>query len=192
MRSTVLLRYRTSPISIFLGIALLYFTERSLTAVDVNSFQSREYGYSLKYPADWSLQSRAGVYSIENFAPTKTVRGVRLPPGGAGITIRVWSPDRNGGELPKNLDDWASRNTIRQHVLSRKTFEPQDLLTTKSVIEVRADCCGVPPLLQYTEWFFEVDGHFFQTSVVYWQGDPAYPKLEDTLKGIIRSLEITH
>jgi hypothetical protein len=115
------------------------------------------------------------------------VRGVRLPPGGAEIVIDV---PRRSKEPPQNLDDWVKKATVHQKVLSTREITLGGSARTILIVDVQTQCCGSPPFQQSTEWFFALEGHYFQASLIYWQGDPNAERLEQTLKEIVLSLGV--
>jgi hypothetical protein len=161
----------------------------SSAAADAKSFESTRYGYTVRYPCDWHLQGRAGTFMIENFPPYKAVRGVRLPPGGAAIVIGVPSPTGRG-TLPQSLDDWVKQAIGHQEVLVRRELPLGDGHRVIPITEIQAYWRNGDTTQQYTEWFFRMDGRYFQVSLVYWQGDPNARKLEETLKEIVFSLRV--
>ena len=176
---------------IFASAVLLFVLSRVVASSrpDVRRFESKKFGYTVEYPSDWHLQSLSDVFSVENFPPSKAVRGVRLPSGGAGIVIAASSQGTEEG--PQRFDDWVKIGTAHQNVQEQRAFELQENKRTISITEVRADCCGVPPFLQYIEWFFQIDGHFFQASLVLWQGDPKADQLQETLKRVVLSVKVS-
>ena len=159
----------------------------------LKSFESIEYGYAVKYPDDWHPQILSGIFYIESFPPSSAVRGARIPKGGAGISISVPPQLMPGqGRMPQSMDAWVSIGTARRHVWGKRAFDLKGSPGLISVIEVKTQCCSVPPVQETIQWYFQIDGHFFLAEVAYWQGDPSAGRFTDTLRTIVLSLRLSH
>jgi hypothetical protein len=167
------------------------------------TFRSGRYGYVVRYPGSWHLDASLGNLEIENFPPSRAERGSRLPKDGAAITllpcqaaysrIKIQtlddciSLDHKGITPPPAVSQFASPD----NVTGRRGFN----LTASSgkilIIEVRGTCCdAVPPLKEYVEWYFEVGGTVFRSSVEYWKGNPKAVELLSTMQQIVLSFKL--
>jgi hypothetical protein len=160
------------------------------SADDIKSFESGDHSYTVQYPRDWYLESLLGKFYIENFPPSRAVRGVRLPPRGAGIAITAPSDVRGLEQTPRDLDDWVRISTAHQKIASRRSFTIPRADGQQFIVEIRAKCCAARPFLEYVEWYFQIDDHLFSASLVYWEGDPNSYKLLQILQQVALSLRV--
>jgi len=157
----------------------------------VKTFESHRYGYAVQYPEEWYLDATGDVdaFEIDSFPLSEAVRGVHIPLGGASIYIVVPSQVRIGGRaVSATLDAWIQAETTRMKVTGKRTFSVDD---KKPVVEIRSRCCAVPPFQDGVSWYFQVDGHLFRATLLYYQGDPNADKLLQVLKEIVLSLRLT-
>jgi hypothetical protein len=139
-----------------IAIATLGFIHTIEAEDKLSTFKSKTYGYVVQYPKTWYLDSTLDNLEIENFPPSKAVRAVRLPPGGAAITV-IPSQAVRHPETSLKLDAWIETDNHRNIVTGKRTFELEDLGRTLSLIEIRGRCCAaVPPFKEYVSWYFEI------------------------------------
>jgi hypothetical protein len=85
---TNLLNRKLMPIA----LTVLGFVCAANAADRFSTFKSENYGYVVQYPHSWYLDSTLDNLEIENFPPSKAVRGVRLPPGGPQLRSSLRKP----------------------------------------------------------------------------------------------------
>jgi hypothetical protein len=159
-------------------------------AADLKNFESRRNSFSVQYPGNWYLQSLSDHFYIESFPPSEAVRAVRLPAKGASITISVPSElVRNGRhETPRNMEEWVTLGTARRSVIGKRALELDDGERKLPLIEVKTQCCAVPPFQESIDWYFEIAGHMFVANLEYWQGDANADNLREILKNVVLSV----
>ena len=178
----------------FILIALIAAASPLLGAAYRKIFESSN-GFSVEYPGTWHLESLSRHFYIESFPPSETVRGVRLPPGGASITITVplelkkWLASTHR-EMPTNLEEWVAAGTWRQRVISKRSLEVGDGPRRIAVVEVIAQCCAVAPFQESVNWYFETERRMFLASLQYWQDDSKADKLREILRQVVLSLKV--
>ncbi len=131
-------------------------------------FRSKKHGYSLQYPARWRLNVRGDDFYIENFPVRRFVRGVRLPPEGAGIVVGPLSEFVYPLELRS-----AEGARLRAAFLERchlASIRPRRLTLTAygrsvSVDEYVTSYFSSPPFLVDVTWLFDVDRRTFLASL---------------------------
>lgn len=178
----------------YTGMAFVSLWGLSFPAIDADAmtFKNEKYGYTLQYPADWTLQVTGDVFCIENFPPSKAVRAVRLPPGGASIIVVV--PEqfvRRGQSVPRNMDEWVTLATAKRKVLVRRELEVGNGAEKLAVTELRTQCCAVPPYQESIDWYFTVEGRMLSASLLYWQGDPNADNLKSKLRQVVLGLRVS-
>lgn len=187
--------FQSRPADARLTLVLLALTcamSPRLGAGDTKSFENKTYGYRVQYPRSWRPQIVSDVFYIENFPPSKMVRAVRLPEGGAGIHVSVPSRIiRKGQAMPRNLEEWATLGTGRITVIGKRTLEVGDDRRKLPVIEVKTLCCAVPPYQESVDWYFQINDRMFSGSLLYWQGDPNAARLVEVLRQVVLSIRLT-
>jgi len=151
----------------------------------LEKFLSEAYGYTARYPSDWYLvQPSLENLSIENFPPSETVTGVRLPTGGASINLLASETIRRPTP-PHTVPAWISIDSRHTPPEATSTFELEKRDLRVSVTELTGDCCDVaPPFQTYVAWYFSVGGRLFKATLLCWKGDPNLDKLRETLKAM--------
>jgi hypothetical protein len=157
---------------------------------ELATFGNQKYRYTVQYPANWHPQILEDIFYIENFPPSKAVRAVRLPNGGAGIRILTSSQIARGHrETLSTLDDLVTLDMSGKKFAQKRILDLADGQETLSVVEVKTTCCG-SDVFDQTAWYFQIDGRMFVARLFCWQGDPNAEKFRDTLKQIVLSLKV--
>jgi hypothetical protein len=149
------------------------------------------HGFTLQYPANWYPFILSDVFCIEKFHPSKTVRAVGLPPGGAGIHVVVASQIlREGQKMPQSVDDLATLDVAGKDVIGRRNLVIREGARALPVVEVKTRCCTAYPYREAVTWYFQFEGVLFAADVYYWEGDPNASKLVETLRQIVLSVRV--
>ena len=157
----------------------------------LSTFRSQRYGYSVQYPSHWHPQILEDAFYIESFLPDKAVRAIRIPQGGFGIKILVPRQTIPEGKLmPRTLEEWVKAGVGQQIVLKRRTLEIGEGAQRLYVIEVTSQCCAVSADQESLEWYFEVQGRFFEAILIYWPGEPLIDRFRETLLRVALSLKV--
>jgi len=157
----------------------------------LNAFESPEYHFTLQYPAKWYRNPTDRRFYIENFPPTKAVRAVRLPmDGGAAILVLTSEQVLPKGARPMGLDEWVALAIRNSPTSEKRTLQIAGANGLIAAVETTSECCAVPPLQESVDWYFEIDGRFFDASVTYWRGDPNAKKLRETLQQVVQTLRV--
>jgi len=171
---------------------VIYLVPLCSQAADLRTFHNKKYGFTVRYPSSWNLQSLSEHFYIENFPGSKFVKGVRLPPGGAGISVSVPSEfvHQPNQSMPLTMEEWVSLGTARRKVNQKRDFSVSNGKRTLPVIEVVTQCCAVPPFQESIDWYFKVDDQMFTASLEYWQGDANANELRKTLQDVVVSIRL--
>ena len=158
---------------------------------DLSTLVCKAHDYKVRYPRSWRAEGAEYGLRIFNFPLSRAVRGANLPSDGAFIQILVPSQlayiEPNP---PVKLDDWVRIGTKHATVLSKREFVLADSMRKIFVVEVREQCCAVPPYDDSIDWYFERDSRFFSASITYRRGNPNTATLLNTLRQIVLSIEI--
>jgi len=156
----------------------------------LKTFESQQYRFTVQYPADWRIEGPKR-FVIYNFPQSRAVRGLVIPPGGAGIYVLVPPELTRGRAEPANLNDWVTLGSEHKKINGRRTLRLDRSRRIIAVVETTSSCCGaLPPDLEMIEWFFEVDGRMFLAGVEY-SGNVDVASLRDTLEHIVASVSVT-
>jgi len=173
--------------------AALCVTGTPQDTANFKQFTSKTYRYTVGYPATWHLRVLNDIFAIENFAPSEAVRGARLPPGGAEIVVEVpRPPSRATQKLPSNLDEWVELSTAHQRIIGRAARNLETGQSKRAVIEIKVQCCAVPPYQEFVKWYFQIEDRMFSVTLGYWQGDPNAEQLLVTFREVALSLKINN
>src|SRR5271165_2767324 len=156
---------------------------------ELKSFESREHRFTVRYPADWHIESISGHFYIESFLAERAIRGVRLPPGGASIGISVPSELLQTSQPPpRNREELIALATHHRRVLARRSFEIGEGARTLSVEEIQTQVLVIPPRIESVDWYFDVAGNSFVANLEYWQGDKNALKWRAILQSVVLSI----
>ena len=120
---------------------------------------------------------------LENFPPSKFVKGVRLPPGGASIVVNTSAAD-------SSLEAWIKAATAHSHILQRRDLDLETAGMNVNGVEIQTDCCAVPPFLESTCWFFRLGDRLFSVALVDWQNDPHAIQFRSVMANIVRTIKV--
>jgi hypothetical protein len=154
-------------------------------------YRSEKFGFSVRYPTGWRLVGApTDAFHIMNFPRKKALRAVIYPLGGAGIWIATPSLlMRFGDEEPNTIEEWVKIGTRHSNVVSRRNVTLNIAGAPRSVEEVVTVGYAVPHT-EAVEWYFCVEGRFFDAALEYWQGDPNALKLRQLLEKIVRTFKV--
>lgn len=164
------------------------FPLRSQEVSDFAYFRSMSHGFSVKYPRSWYPHIASDIFSINNFPPSRAVRGEVLPSGGAGIFVLTSEQELRDSRNPRDVSDFVELDNARQSLIDGRTLEVSGEGRRLAVIEIRTLCCE--PTQESVSWYFEIEKHMFVGILYYFRGDPNADKLHDTLKEVVLSLRI--
>jgi len=153
-------------------------------------FRSEKYHYTARCPKGWQADraARPGILDIDNFAPATAVRAVHVPPGGAEIDLFPLEALIRR-RTPGTLDEWVDSDAKLAKVISRRRLEVDRPDGKLSVIELKQQCCAVPPFSEDVNWYFMLNGRVFRAHLTYWKGDPKQVSLEHTMEQVVASVE---
>ena len=178
------------PARSVIALILCCFPGLSQDVEQIRTFTSLRHGYTVQYPGNWHPHFLEDVFYIENFSPSKTVRGVRLPKGGASIQIVSSSQiGRGAHQSPATLEDLVALDTSASKILLRRVLKLDSGQRSLSVIEVESECCQ-SDVFHQTALYFEVDGRMFVARLFCWPDDKNVEKLQDVLKQVVLSLRV--
>lgn len=164
----------------------------SISAVEgtgeLKTFENKELKFTVQYPANWYIGILTNAFEVNSYPRRKTVRGVGVPKGAAGITLRPSeiSPYSKG---QKTLDGWMEVETARANVTGKTKFELQDRNEKLLILEVRTRFGSTPPYIDGVWWYFQVGDRMFGAALGYWEGDPKADRYLQILKQIVLSVK---
>ena len=161
-----------------------------MAAGSTKIFVSESFHYSVQYPVGWYYAGIDQQFEIHSFPSEKAERGIVIPTSGADISITVPSQlVLNGLTSPATIEEFAQFHTRRQRIVAQKNLVIRDSARELSVTEVRTRCCGSKPLLYNVQWYFQIDGHLFNASLGYRDGDENAASFQHVLEQIVLSLK---
>ena len=174
------------------GLAILFLACPAQSADGLRTFRSKSSGYEVQYPISWygDATGTTDTLNIDNFPASKAIRAVHIPAGGAEIML---APAEAGGrrEKPRTLEAWVEMDNPRNSSLAKRTFDIEGPRRMLSIIEVKKQCCAVPPFFESVHWYFEFEGRLFGALLTYWKDDQNVDKLRETLKQVVLTLRVT-
>ncbi len=156
----------------FLSAGLSLVIPAIASAADpMKMFKSKDYGYTVQYPANWYKGSKRpdDPLDITSFPPSAAVHAVYIPQRGAEIMVAPVAAFHLR-ETPQTLDAWITTDTAHESIIAKRTFELRDARAGMNpIIEVRTD--EDDPPLEALSWYFDFHGQLFKARLLYWQGN---------------------
>jgi hypothetical protein len=147
-------------------------------------FTSDPGGYTVDYPASWNELDPAGRYlDVVNFPPSRRVKAVMLPGGGAEIIIG--GPPRS----VTTVDQWISHDGSINDIESRKTIVLK-IARSKEPLRATEVTFQTSEGQEIVTCYFETSGRPFAANVIYWIGDHAAGKYREVLYKVIESMRL--
>jgi hypothetical protein len=172
-----------SGVALFLPLPLIGQAMRER----MREFSSRSANYDVEYPATWTpvLRSLPTLY-IVNFPPSKRVRAIVLPEGGASIAV-VSAPTG-----VSNSEQWLARDAkpLTQIVSVSKVAISAPNGAHVDTMEALLTWPVPNPMFEGVNSYIAVGGHLFSGRLTYLKGDANAPQYLDTLRRVLGSLRL--
>lgn len=152
---------------------------------NVTSFTSEKHAFTVKYPAAWHrLNQTIDVLDIINFSPSKMVKGVVLPQGGAAVTVVP------AAEKIDTLSQWLLREpwSSQQHI--KKEIGPsQEPNGCMKLLKVEWDSEEGPHTFSHiTSYYCTTSRRLYRIELSNWRGDPRQGEFQEIAVKIALSL----
>ena len=157
------------------------------------TFTNSRHNFSVEYPDSWHLSAAEDRFSIDTFGESGIIKIYRIPRGGAEIIVLAEKQvEVSRGRLAnRNLDSWIESAHIRRVLTKRSNL---DLSRGGRILQIRqfvSVCCSDHPRQETIHWFFEIDNHFFEALLGYWQGDLDVRNVFKTFEDVVTSIRLS-
>jgi hypothetical protein len=145
-------------------------------------FVSVKGGYIAYFPKSWHLlEPGLPTLDIANFPPSRMVRAVVVPDGGATISI---VPPPQG---VTTIEQWVGRDSRVTRVQSRRsiTLQVPDSTEPLGIEEVIYLSTEGPDTVS---WYFGISGRLLVANLSYWFGDPNATKFREVLREVVQTV----
>jgi hypothetical protein len=148
-------------------------------------YSSKRFGYSVCYPATWFLLDPSiDPAGIVNFPPSRRVRAVVIPAGGALVVVTG---------APENIEgvrDWIARDRNNLEPAPERTYGVccyggGPVQVTETTLH-----SAIPPISVTVTDYLSLGGKLFSASLVYWAGDPHARRYLDVLHAVAGHLKV--
>lgn len=144
--------------------------------------------FRVEFPSSWyRLDPWATSFDIVNFHPSRRVKAVVLPDGGAEIVILLRPP------AVQNLDEWIRTSRKGLTPTNRHSLRVTDAATGTdlNVLEIGYKRPQLPkPVFESLDCYFTKSGLDFAARLTYWEGDPRSEEYRRVLHEVVRRIEV--
>jgi hypothetical protein len=152
-------------------------------------FVSAEGGYVARYPIGWQLLSpNLPTLLVVNFPPSRSVKGVVLPRGGASVAIVPPPTGITGIEAWIYRDSKSREQESRSDIILQRTPSRQPLKLT----EIKSQWGEPGEKSESVDSYFEISNRVLAGRLQYWKGDLNADQYRRVLHEIVEHVTVLH
>jgi len=158
----------------------------TVTANSWKTFKNEKNRYTITYPTSWHLlDDTIDTLTIVNFPPDRRVKGVVMPPSGAGITVVPAPPGIAG------ISAWEEKDLLGSTPLNRQRISAKGRTTgaCSQLVQTEWESEEGPDTYSHQTVYYCASGNrLYRVELSNWRGNPNQTQLQKTALRMVLSL----